>query len=177
MMRFPMVVILALPLLAAAPVPEAPAQLGRFGDFTYEASTYAVEGEGGRYTVRNRRERDDDQMMIVTIRDAPVSECSMAKLQAEAAGRRGDRADQRQRMIFAGWFRDSARELVFALPRRATTFGFGVHRLSRARVLVPGDVDRVPRRPWVWVAAGRLPGHARSRALDWVDEQSFRQRR
>ena len=98
-MRFPMVVILALPLLAAAPVPEAPAQLGRFGDFTYDASTYAVEGEGGRYTARNRRERDDDQMMIVTIRDAPVSECSMAKLQAEAAGRRGDRADQTQRMI------------------------------------------------------------------------------
>ncbi len=98
-MRFPMLLILALPLLAAAPVPETPAQIGRFGDFTYDASTYAVEAEGNRCTVRNRRERDGDQMMIATIRDAPASECSMAKLQAEAAGPRSDRADQRQRTI------------------------------------------------------------------------------
>lgn len=96
MMRFPMMLILTLPLLGAS---EVPAERGRFGDFTYDASTYVVEGEGGRYTVRNRRERDDDQPMLATIRDAPASECSIAKLQAEAVGRRGDHADQKQRTM------------------------------------------------------------------------------
>jgi hypothetical protein len=97
MMRFPMMLILALPLLAAAPSPETPVQLGRFGDFTYDASTYVVAGEGERYTVRGQGDRDNDQLMIATIHDAPASDCSMAKLMAEAGDRRG--SDQMGRTL------------------------------------------------------------------------------
>jgi len=96
MTRFPIMLVLALPLLGAG---ERPAELGRFGDFTYDASAYAVEGEGGRYTVRARDDRDDDQTMIATVREAAPSECSMAKLQADAAVWRGDRSDQRQQTM------------------------------------------------------------------------------
>jgi hypothetical protein len=99
MMRFPLVLALTLPLLAAAPVPETPVQLGRFGDFTYDASTYVVEGEGEHYTVRSRRDRDDDQLMLASIQDAPASDCSTAKLMAEAKDRRGDHSDRKAHTI------------------------------------------------------------------------------
>jgi hypothetical protein len=94
MMRFLM--MLALPLIGAA-MPENPAQLGRFGDFTYDASTYVVVGEGARYMVRRRADRDDGQIVIASIDDAPASDCSMAKLMAEAGDRRG--ADQMGRTL------------------------------------------------------------------------------
>jgi hypothetical protein len=101
MMRFPMMLMLALLLLGTAPMAESPAQLGRFGDFTYDASTYAVEGgEGGEvYVVRSRRDREGDQSMMASIHDAPASDCSVAKLMAEAQKRRGDHSDQRGRTL------------------------------------------------------------------------------
>jgi hypothetical protein len=89
MMRVPMMLILALPLLAAAPAPETPAQLGRFGAFTYDASLYAVAGDGSIFTVRTRRGDDDeDLVMLATIKDGPASDCSIAKLD-EATTREG----------------------------------------------------------------------------------------
>jgi hypothetical protein len=97
-MRFPMMLILALPLLATAPVPETPA-LGRFGDFTYDAATYVVEGKGEHYTVRSRRDREGGQSMMADIHDAPASDCSMAKLVADARERRGDHSDQTGRTL------------------------------------------------------------------------------
>jgi hypothetical protein len=99
MMRFPMMLILALPLLAAAPMRETTAELGRFGDFTYDASRYIVEGGGAHYTVQSRHERDDDRLMSASIDEAPAGDCSMAKLAAEASDRRGDHSDQRIRTI------------------------------------------------------------------------------
>ncbi|MDZ4868079.1 MAG: hypothetical protein SGI91_12220 [Alphaproteobacteria bacterium] len=88
-MRFPMMLILVLPLLAAAPAPETPAQLGRFGDFTFDASMYAVDGNNGLFTVRKHRGGDDDDVvMLVTIKDGPVSACSVAKLD-EATNKEG----------------------------------------------------------------------------------------
>jgi len=98
MMRFPMMLVLALPLSAAAPMRDAPAQLGRFGDFTYDASTYVVEGEGPHYTVRNVGDRDD-RVMTASIDDPRTGDCSTAKLMDEARVWRGDHSDQRGRTI------------------------------------------------------------------------------
>jgi hypothetical protein len=98
MIRFPLMLMVALPLVCAADARETPAERGTFGDFTFDASRFAVEGEGRRFTIRSVR-NDNDQRMVATVRDAPASECTIAKLQAEAADWRGDHTDQRPRTI------------------------------------------------------------------------------
>lgn len=86
MMRFPMMLILAWPLMGAATAPVA--ERGRFGDFTYDASAYSVEGDE-IYIVRSRRDRDQ-LVMMATIKDAPASECSIAKLDSGTMAERRD---------------------------------------------------------------------------------------
>jgi hypothetical protein len=97
-MRFPMMLILALPLLASPGAAEAPLVRERLGDLTYDAAIYAVAGKGGSYFVRVR-DQDDAQPMTVTIHDGPASDCTIAKLEADARTRRGDHSDLKARTI------------------------------------------------------------------------------
>jgi hypothetical protein len=105
MMRFPTMLILALPLLGAADAAEPAPERGRFGDFTYDASTYVVTELSGRYIVRGRDGDADEQWMVASFQEGPASDCSAAKLAAEVPDVRGERYDWQLRTISRDGFK------------------------------------------------------------------------
>lgn len=86
MTRFLMMLIMALPLVAAAPLLGAPAARERFGDFTYDASVFVVEGDGP-FVVRSRRRNGGEPVLTARIEAGSGSDCSAAKLGAATADR------------------------------------------------------------------------------------------